>query len=166
MTFKVTTNYQLLSHDEWMERYIAERAKLGFTRSVSIPDPTPMAPPLGYKPAPSLRDQIREMVLSEKLRLEAESAGAETFEESDDFDVPDLDPTSPYEENFDPVESLRRAREWETQVRAEADRRDRVDFPDRYPPPEPPAPPPPPPTKKGKRQPAAPPADEDDTSDS
>lgn len=68
-----------------------------------IPDPTPMEPPLGYIKQPSLQDQIRMMVLSEKLRLEVESAGAETFEEADDFDVgDDYDPHSPWENEFDP----------------------------------------------------------------
>jgi len=66
------------------------------------PDPTPIAPPIGYKKQPSLHDQIRAMVRSEKLRMEAEMAGFETFEEADDFDVgDDLDPTSPYEEQFE-----------------------------------------------------------------
>lgn len=67
-----------------------------------IPDPIPMQPPVGYKRTPPLRDQIREMVRSERLRLEAEAAGAETFEEADDFDVDDdLDPYSPFEEVFE-----------------------------------------------------------------
>lgn len=68
-----------------------------------IPDPTPMAPPIGYKRQPSLAEQIRAMVRSEKLRQEAEEAGAETFDEADDFDVgDDYDPRSPYEHDFDP----------------------------------------------------------------
>lgn len=66
-------------------------------------NPTPVAPPVGYKKQPSLHDQIREMVRSEKLRQEVEEAGFETMEEADDFDVgDDYDPTSPYEHNFDP----------------------------------------------------------------
>lgn len=68
-----------------------------------VPDPTPMAPPVGYKPAPSLADQIREMVRSERLAREAQEAGFETFEEADDFDVgDDYEPNTPYEETFDP----------------------------------------------------------------
>lgn len=67
-------------------------------------DSTPMQPPIGYHRTPSLAEQIRSMVRSEKLALEAEAAGAETFEEADDFDVgDDFDPTSPYEQEFDPV---------------------------------------------------------------
>lgn len=66
-------------------------------------DGTPVAPPIGYRPQPSLASQIRMMVRSEQLRMEAEKAGMETFEEADDFDVgDDFDPTSPYENDFDP----------------------------------------------------------------
>lgn len=68
-----------------------------------IPDPTPMEPPLGYKRSPSLAEQIRTMVRSEQLALAAEAAGAETFEEADDFNIgDDYDPQSPYENEFDP----------------------------------------------------------------
>lgn len=66
------------------------------------PDPTPMAPPVGFKRRPSLADQIREMVRNERLQRELDQAGYETFEEADDFDVgDDFDPTSAYEEHFD-----------------------------------------------------------------
>lgn len=69
-----------------------------------ILDPTPMAPPVGYKRHPSLAEQIREMVRSERLAAEAAAAGYETFEEADDFDVDDdVDPNSKYEGDFDPI---------------------------------------------------------------
>lgn len=69
-----------------------------------IPDPVPMEPPLGYRRTPSLAEQIRMHIRSEALRRAAEEAGYETFEEADDFDVgDDYDPTSPYEEVFDPA---------------------------------------------------------------
>jgi hypothetical protein len=71
-----------------------------------VPDPVPMAPPVGYVKQESLTEKIRAMVRGEHLRLAAINAGAETFEESDDFDVgDDVDPSSPYEEVFDPVDS-------------------------------------------------------------
>lgn len=67
------------------------------------PDPTPVAPPVGHNRQPSLAEQIRSMVVSERLKQEAAAAGAETFEEADDFEVgDDYDPTSPYEEVFEP----------------------------------------------------------------
>lgn len=75
-------------------------------------NPVPLEPPIGYKKTPSLHEQIRDMVRSEKLRQEVEAAGFETMDEADDFEVgDDYDPTSPYEYNFDPVH------------RAEVDRR-------------------------------------------
>lgn len=71
-------------------------------RGREIPDPTPVAPPIGYVKQPSLHEQIREMVRSERLAQEAAAAGFETFEEADDFDVgDDFDPSSPYEDMFD-----------------------------------------------------------------
>lgn len=67
------------------------------------PSPLPIQPPIGYKKTPSLREQIRAMILSEKMREYALSQGAETFEEADDFDIgDDFDPTSPYEMQFEP----------------------------------------------------------------
>lgn len=69
-----------------------------------IMDPTPIAPPIGYKKSLSIAEQIRQMIKSEKLRQEAEEAGYETFEEADDFDVDDdFDPRSPFEEIFEPI---------------------------------------------------------------
>lgn len=69
------------------------------------PDPTPMAPPLGYKKQPSMVSLIRDMIASDNLRKAAEAAGMETFEEADDFDVDDPEgdmADSPHENEFDP----------------------------------------------------------------
>lgn len=74
-----------------------------------IPDPVPLAPPVGYRPQPSMVDIIRQQIRSAQLAQEAEAAGLETFEEADDFDVDDdFDPSSPYEEIFDPAPPRRR----------------------------------------------------------
>lgn len=74
-------------------------------RGREVPDPTPMAPPVGYKKQPSMMENIRAMVRSEHLRQAAIQAGYETVEEADDFEVgDDFDPSSPYEHNFDPPE--------------------------------------------------------------
>ena len=72
----------------WFKRKRKEKPGLD-EKGNEVPDPTPMEPPVGFVSQPPLREQIRQMVLSERLRLEAEAAGAETFEEADDFDVPD-----------------------------------------------------------------------------
>lgn len=68
-------------------------------------DPTPVAPPVGYKKQPSMVEVVRDMVRSERLKLEAEAAGYESFEEADDFDVADAEgemPPSKWENEGDP----------------------------------------------------------------
>lgn len=63
-----------------------------------VPSDVPIAPPVGYKKQPTMVEHIRNMVRSEQLRIAAEAAGAETFEEADDFDIDDdLEPISAYE---------------------------------------------------------------------
>lgn len=65
-------------------------------RGQLVPDPTPMAPPIGYKPQPSMVDLIRKEVL--RVSQEARRAGFESEEEADDFEVgDDFTPSSPYE---------------------------------------------------------------------
>lgn len=67
-------------------------------------DPVPLAPPIGYKKAPSMVEIVRDMVRSEKLALEAAARGFESLEESEDFDVDDEPPLlrSRYENDGDP----------------------------------------------------------------
>lgn len=68
-----------------------------------IPDPVPIAPPLGYKKQPSIFEHMRQLIQNERIRQDLISQGVETFEESDDFDVDDdYDPTSPWENEFEP----------------------------------------------------------------
>lgn len=77
-----------------------------------ILDPTPLAPPIGYKKHPSMVEIVRDMVRSEKLAQAARESGAETFEESEDFDVDDEPELmrSPWENDFDPpLETLLQA---------------------------------------------------------
>lgn len=67
-----------------------------------IPDPRPMQPPIGYKKQPSMFELIREATARE-VALYAAGREPETFEESDDFDIDDdIDPSSPWENDFDP----------------------------------------------------------------
>lgn len=63
------------------------------------PDPTPVAPPIGYVQEPSMFDRVREMVRRETSRVAADK-GFESFEEANDFDTDDYEeePFSPYEE--------------------------------------------------------------------
>lgn len=69
-----------------------------------IPDPIPMAPPVGYKRAPTMVEIIRQQIQGQQLADEARKMGKESWEEADDFNVgDDYDPSSPWEEQFDPV---------------------------------------------------------------
>lgn len=71
-----------------------------------LPDTTPVALPLGFKTPETLAEQIQRLVRT-NVSQEAANAGAETFEEADDFDIDEedepFDQTSPYEMEFDPV---------------------------------------------------------------
>ena len=67
-----------------------------------IPDSVPLAGSLGQRRARSIRDNVVEILRSEKWREAMEENGEETFEEADDFDVDDdFDPSTPYEEFFE-----------------------------------------------------------------
>lgn len=81
---------------------IKERFKVRFTeKHEEILDPTPMALPAGMKKPESLHDQIRRLIKSERLQQALEQAGYETEEEANDFDTgEDLDPSTPFEEQF------------------------------------------------------------------
>lgn len=73
------------------------------------PDPTPMAPPIGYKREPSMMERVREMMLKGKIERLREELGAETAEEAEDFDIPDEDefvPSSEYEHDRHDMELL------------------------------------------------------------
>lgn len=69
-----------------------------------IPDPVPLAPPVGYKRQPSLVELVRDMVRGEHLRQAAMAEDKDTFEEYDNFEIPDdpSPPNTPYENDFDP----------------------------------------------------------------
>lgn len=64
-----------------------------------IPDPTPMAPPVGFKRQVPLHERIRAMVQHEYLRARALEE-VETPEEADDFLVPDEAGEDPREARF------------------------------------------------------------------
>lgn len=88
-----------------LEDYLEKTRSRGLNdRGQLIPDPTPIAPPIGYKRQPTMVEMVRQMVQSENLAREARAAGVETFEESEDFDVGDdgEDLRSGFENDFDP----------------------------------------------------------------
>lgn len=85
------------------ERRVRPQHTSLFKDGKEYPDPTPMAPPIGFIKQPTLAETMRQMILGEALKRHAREQGAETFEEADDFDVgDDFDPSSPYEEVFEP----------------------------------------------------------------
>lgn len=80
----------------------------------------PKEPPLNYVKQPSMVDIVRSQIRSEMLRREVEAAGVETFEEADDFNVEDdpADPSTPFEENFDPPPERLTEEEWSAREKA------------------------------------------------
>lgn len=79
-----------------------------------ILDPTPMQPPLGYRKAPTLSEQIAQQVRRMKLEILRDDSVGETDEEADDFEVgEDFEPLSQYENDHIPTiaELKRRAKE-------------------------------------------------------
>lgn len=76
--------------------------------NLEILNPTPVAPPLGYKPTLSLAEQIRQQVRAFK---HIEDTEPETEEEADDFDIPeDPAPESRWENDMIPSIKESRAR--------------------------------------------------------
>jgi len=68
-----------------------------------IMDPTPVSLPAGFKRPETLAEQVQRLVRNQ-VSQEAHKAGAETFEEAEDFDIEDeIDPSTPYEAEFDPT---------------------------------------------------------------
>lgn len=68
-----------------------------------IPDPTPLGIPSGFKRPETLAAQVQRLVQG-SLSRHAELQGNESWEEANDFNVDDeFDPTTPFEEFFDPV---------------------------------------------------------------
>lgn len=88
-----------------LEEYFAKLKEKGLNKDgTPVLDPTPIAPPIGYKKTPSMVEIVRDMVRGERLRQEALAGGHETFEESEDFDVWDEPEQlrSPFENQHDP----------------------------------------------------------------
>lgn len=87
------------------EEYLEKLVRRGYNPDGTFnPDPVPLAPPIGYKHQPSMVEIVRDMIKSNNLALAAQSAGKETFEEAEDFDIPD-DPVqlvSQWENQHDP----------------------------------------------------------------
>jgi len=86
-----------------MEKHIGNNTtEKKFTENgEEIMDPTPVASAMKFKQRSQFSD-IRRYIANELSRQAAEN-DQETLQEADDFNVgDDFDPTSPYEEQFDP----------------------------------------------------------------
>lgn len=82
-------------------------------RGEEVPDPKPIALNVNFvRPVP-LGERIRSLVHNELLARELKANEVETFEEADDFNVADdpVDPTTPFEETFDPLHTTAREQE-------------------------------------------------------
>lgn len=90
-----------------LEEYLAKYDKNGN----ELMDSTPVASTLRVRPQ-SEYQRLRALIAQE-LSQAAQNNGHESFEEANDFDVgDDFDPTTPYEEQFDPDTGLS---QWEFQ---------------------------------------------------
>lgn len=69
-----------------------------------VPDPKPLALPLGFKRPETLQEQVQRLIRT-SMSAYAQAHDQESFEDADDFDIEDdpLDPSTPYEMEFDPV---------------------------------------------------------------
>lgn len=92
-------------------------------RGRELLDGRPMEPPVGYNPQPSLMEKIRKMVYDAQIQRDLAKAGVETFDEANDFDVgDDYDPTSPWEQYYEPTPFERFIAEKEAAQKAEPPR--------------------------------------------
>jgi len=67
------------------------------------PDPKPRAIPLKFKKLPTTSDQIKELLFNADVQRYLSSQDVETFEEANDFDIPDdpPDPQSRWEAEYE-----------------------------------------------------------------
>lgn len=75
--------------------------------AVEMVSSRPIAQHVNVRGQESEVQRLRRLLRSEQLALEARQSGHETFEEADDFDVPDdvVEPDTPYEEEFEPEDT-------------------------------------------------------------
>lgn len=87
-------------------------------------NPTPMQPPVGYRPQPSLLDTIREQIKAHHLaNLDMEP---ETEDEADDFEISDdpVDPHSPWEN--DHIPSLKTVKERAAKLQKQIEQEEQI----------------------------------------
>lgn len=76
-----------------------------------IPDPRPTEMAINFKAPQDLSSRIEQLVKNQLIQQDLANSGMETFAEADDFETDDFDPSSPYEETFDPLHTTAREQE-------------------------------------------------------
>jgi len=92
------------------------------------PNPTPIAPPIGFVPSDPVHEVIARMVMRGVAEQIARERGEdfESPEEADDFEVgDDFDPEAPYEHDFEPTQPWPASRAVEELTRAINEERNR-----------------------------------------
>lgn len=87
-----------------MEKELLEEKPVRINeRGQEVLDPTPLEIPLGFRVPESLSEQVKRLV-RRQLSEAADGRGYETFDEANDFDIPDdqVEPDTPFEMVFDP----------------------------------------------------------------
>lgn len=81
----------------WKRGYIDEEGR-------EVLDEMPLEPILEAARAPSLTELVQRCVTDANLAQALRNNDMDTFEEADDFDIPDdpIDPSSPWENDFEP----------------------------------------------------------------
>lgn len=76
-----------------------------FTKKGIVPDTSKMAIPVGHKRPETIAEQVARLVKHSEFARQVNAAGLETFEEADNFDIPDdlpsLLPNTPWEADHD-----------------------------------------------------------------
>lgn len=74
-----------------------------FTKDGFIPSKIRKAIPIGHKQPLTTAQQFAQLMRSSEFARHVAAQGRETFEEAEDFDIPDdpIDPNTPYEKDFD-----------------------------------------------------------------
>lgn len=72
------------------------------SRGEEIPDPQPVSIPIEMR-RPETSDERIRRIIAHSASMEARRQGFESFEDADDFDIEDdpIDPSTPYEQDFD-----------------------------------------------------------------
>lgn len=89
-----------------------------------VPDPRPVALPVGFKRPKTVQETIKDLLRNEDLKKALAVHELDTFEEADDFNTGEPDPMSgtPYEDCFEPDIPGLAAREQEIRAGAVLDR--------------------------------------------